>query len=541
MSAGYGAEVPAQVLLVVAVLAAGVVVGRLVSRRTGLPEAAVFVVLGVGAAFVPGVEALRLSPDFVLLVFLPPLIYYAAFFSDLRETVRHLVPVVGQAVGLVVATAFAVAATLLAVFPEVGWAAAIAFGAAVAPPDPVAAGSVLRRFGVPRRMVTVLEAEGLVNDGVALTLFAVAVGAVGAATTTGEVGLALLIEVGGGIGFGLVVGIVAAAVRRRIRDIAVQVLLSLLVPYLAFVPAQQAHASGVLATVTAAVWLGVRGRGLVEPTVRLHAETFWRVLNTLLVALLFVLLGVQVPTVFRAIEGQAVWPVVGAAVAVTVVVVVVRLAWVMGAAPLVSLLRVREEFIGGMPWRERLALGWCGPRGAVSLAVILSLPLTTPDGAPFPQRDLLVFLTVVVVLVTLVGQTLPLGLLLRALRLRPSLRERTESARARQAAVDAALRELDGVAEREEPVPPGVDELRQVLELRRDHLRDRLDESADDRGDGSGGDRSFDVRDLRLRLIEVERAALRRMHDEGEIGRATMVEISQELDLDETQLRNRRH
>jgi len=359
--------VPAQVLLVVAVLAAGVVVGRLVSRRTGLPEAAVFVVLGVGAAFVPGVEA-----------------------------------------------------------------------------------------------------------------------------------------------------------GRRIRDIAVQVLLSLLVPYLAFVPAQQVHASGVLATVTAAVWLGVRGRGLVEPTVRLHAETFWRVLNTLLVALLFVLLGVQVPTVFRAVEGQAVWPVVGAAVAVTVVVVVVRLAWVMGAAPLVSLLRVREEFVGGMPWRERLPPRRGGPPGA-----------PPPPGLPS--------LTVVVVLVTLVGQTLPPGLLLRALRLRPSSRERTESARARQAAVDAALRELDGVAEREEPVPPGVDELRQVLELRRDHLRDRLDESADDRGDGSGGDRSFDVRDLRLRLIEVERAALRRMHDEGEIGRATMVEISQELDLDETQLGNRRH
>ncbi|GEL23441.1 Na+/H+ antiporter [Pseudonocardia sulfidoxydans NBRC 16205] len=532
---------PAQVLLVVAVLAAGVVVGRLVSRRTGLPEAAVFVLLGVGAAFVPGVEALRLSPDFVLLVFLPPLIYYAAFFSDLRETVRHLVPVVGQAVGLVVATAFAVAATLLAVFPDVGWAAAIAFGAAVAPPDPVAAGSVLRRFGVPRRMATVLEAEGLVNDGVALTLFAVAVGAVGAATTTGEVGLALLVEVGGGIGLGLVVGFVAAAVRRRIRDIAVQVLLSLLVPYLAFVPAQQVHASGVLATVTAAVWLGVRGRGLVEPTVRLHAETFWRVPNTLLVALLFVLLGVQVPTVFRGIEGQAVRPVVGAAVAVTVVVVVVRLAWVLGAAPLVSLLPVREEAVGQMPWRERLAVGWCGPRGAVSLAVVLSLPLTTPDGAPFPRRDLLVFLTVVVVLVTLVGQTLPLALLLRALDLRPGARERTESVRARQAAVDAALRELDGVAEREEPVPPGVDELRQVLELRRDHLRDRLDGSGDGDRDGLRSGGSFDVRALRLRLIEVERAALRRMHDEGEIGRETVVEISRELDLDEAQLRQRRH
>ncbi|GAA4693364.1 Na+/H+ antiporter [Pseudonocardia yuanmonensis] len=545
---------PTQVLLVVVVLAAGVVLGRLVSRRTGLPDAAVYVLLGVAAAFIPGVAEVRLSPDLVLLLFLPPLIYYAAFFSDPRETANHLVPVVGQAVGLVVVTAVAVGGTLLLVFPDVGWAAAIAFGAAVAPPDPVAAGSVLQRLGAPRRLVTVLESEGLVNDGVALTLFAVAIGAVGASTSAGEIGLKLLIEVGGGIALGLVVGIVSAALRRYVRDTASHVLLSLVTPYLAFVPAQELHASGVLATVTAAVWLGVRGRGLVEPTVRLHSETFWSVLNTLLVALLFVLLGIQVPTVFREIGAYPWQALLLAALAVSVAAIVVRLAWVMAVPPLGQLLPIRQDPASHMPWRERLALGWCGPRGAVSLAVALSIPLTAVGGAPFPRRDLLLFLTVVVVLVTLVGQTVPLPWLLRVLRLRPDERERTEGLRARRAAVDAALRELDEVAEQDEPGPAGVEELRQVLELRRDHLRDQLEASRRaHQGDGDGAGRNGDGRAghdrnaegptdtsaLRLRLLKVERETLRRLQSRGEISRPTMVAISQELDLDETQLRRR--
>ncbi|MCF7551767.1 Na+/H+ antiporter [Pseudonocardia sp. WMMC193] len=521
---------PTQVLLIVVVLAAGVVVGRLVSASTGLPDAAVYVLLGVAAAFVPGVDQVRLSPDLVLLLFLPPLIYFAGFFTDPREGLRHLVPIVGQSVGLVVATAACVAAALLWVVPDLGWAAAIAFGAAVAPPDPVAAGAVLERVGAPRRLVTVLESEGLVNDGVALTLFAVAVAAVGASTSAGEIGLTLLLEVGGGIGFGLVVGVLAGLLRRRVRDTASHVLLSLLTPYLAFVPAQEVHASGVLATVTAAVWLGVRGRGLVEPTVRLHSETFWRVLNTLLVAVLFVLLGVQVPELVRAVGDYSVWLLVAAAVAVVLVAVVVRLGWVMGATPLSGLVTGGRDPAADMPWRERLLVGWCGPRGAVSLAVILSLPAVGADGLEFPHRDLLQFLTVVVVLATLVGQTVPLPWLVRRLRLGPSPTERTEAMRARRVAVEAALRELDGIEQREEPTA-GVDELRQVLQLRRDDLHGRAD---------SAGESRTDVADLRLRLVEVERAALRELHERGEISRRTVVALSQDLDLDETQVRRRR-
>ena len=499
---------PVEVFAVAMVVAVGLLVGRLVANRTGLPEAAVYVVVGVVAGLLPGVSQVRLSPDLVLLLFLPPLIHYAAFYSDPRESLRNLVAVLGQAVGLVVATAAAVAGVLLVIVPDLGWAAALAFGAAVAPPDPVAAGTVLQRLGAPRRLITVLETEGLLNDGVALTLFAVAVGAVGAKLTTGDVLLQLGVEVVGGIGFGLVVGVVATALRRRLRDMPSHVVLSLATPYVAFVPAQAVHASGVLATVTAAVWLGVRGRGLVEPTVRLASETFWRVLNALLVGVLFVLLGVQVPAIVSDIE-YPVWLLAAATAAVVVAAVGVRIAWVLLVAPALQRLPVREEIAAGMTRQERVVLAWCGPRGAVSLAVALSIPLVTATGQPFPHRDLLVFLTVAVVLATIVGQTVTLPALLRRLGLRPDEQEMSESVRARLAAVEAALRELDEIAstEADGPDQPQVQALRQVLELRQNHLRDLL--GADTAG-------ASDVSDLRLRLLDVERKTLRGLHDRGE-------------------------
>lgn len=515
-----------------AVVAVAVLLGRLLTARLGVPDAAAYVVFGVAVGLLPGLPTVQLTPDVVLLLFLPPLIYFAAFFSDPRETAANFVPVIGQSVGLVLATAAAAAGTLLLIFPDVGWAAAIAFGAAIAPPDPVAATTVLQRLGVPRRLVTVLEGEGLVNDGVALTLFALAVEAVGSKPTGADVAIRVVVEVGGGIGIGLVVGIAVLWLRKLIRDTPSQIVLSLATPYVAFLPASHVHASGVLATVTAAAWLSTRGRGLFAPTSRLQTETFWRVLNQLLVALLFVLLGVQVPGIVAVVGEYPIGTLLLAAAALVAVAVTVRLAWMFILPPLMARLHVRRAALITMPRRERVAMGWCGPRGAVSLAVALSIPVTTATGAPFPRRDLLLFLTVVVVLATLVGQVMTLPLVLRKLKLSPGERERTEGLRARRATVEAALSELDTISAREEPDPRVVDGLRQIFELR----RDRLASQADVESDGSGEVRP-DARDLRLRLLEVERRALRRLYDEGKISGRTRVEVSQDLDLDETQLR----
>ncbi|MBO0876266.1 MAG: Na+/H+ antiporter [Pseudonocardia sp.] len=518
-------------------LAVAILLGRLLSNRVGVPDTAVYVLIGTGAGLLPGLGQVHLSPDVVLLLFLPPLLYYAAFFSDPRETVDHLAPVIGQAFGLVLVTAFAAAATLLAVFPDVGWAAAIAFGAAIAPPDPVATTTVLQRAGAPRRLVTVLEGEGLVNDGVSLSLFSIAVASVGTQQSALMATAGVLIEVGGGIGAGLAIGVAVTWLRGRIRDGLSQVVLSLMTPFLAFVPAHLAHASGVLATVTAAVWLSTRGPGLVAPTARVQTETFWRVLNILLVALLFVLLGMQVPTIVAVVNDYSASTLLLAGSSLVVVTVLVRLAWALFIQPVLVRIPAREEAVVSMPRSERVILGWCGPRGAVSLAVILSVPLATASGAAFPRRDLLLFLTIVVVLATLVGQVVPLPALLRRLRLIPTERERTEQLRARRATVDAALRELDGITAEEEHEPVGAEALRQVFELRRDRLLSLLDLESDGRGDAEAPP---DDQTLRLRLLHAERDALRHLYEHGDITARTRLEISQELDLDETRLRGGR-
>lgn len=545
-----------QIFVVGVALAVAVLGGRLIARRVGVPDAAAYVLIGAAAGLLPGLPRFGLSPDVVLLVFLPPLVYYAAFFSDPRETIRNIGPIIGQSVGLVLVTAVAAAGTLLLIFPSVGWAGALAFGAAIAPPDPVAATSVLHRLGVPRRLVTVLESEGLINDGAALTLFGIALTNVGGTASAAQVLREVVMQVLGGIGFGFVVGIAVAWFRKRTHDPLSQAVWSLVTPYLAFVPVALAHASGVLATVTAAVWLGTRARGVVAPTARLQTETFWRVLNLLLVSFLFVLLGLQVPGIAVAIAEYPMRPLVTTVVAVILVVVVVRMAWAVTAPSVIiwlhrclprpsrsggrwpRLVRPSEDELGALSHPERIALGWCGPRGAVSLAVALSLPLTKPDGSPFASRDLLVFLTVAVVLATLVGQVTPLPAVLRRLQLRPGEQERTEGLRARRVMVDAALREVEDLASADGDNPPALEPMRQMLELRRERLVREVDTPPP--AEPYDEEQPTDHRGLQLRILGAERDALRTLSDRGEISRRTQLALSQELDLDETRLRRGR-
>jgi Na+/H+ antiporter len=523
---------PGAVFMVGVALAVAILVGRVLAHRLGLPETALFVLLGVAASYFPGLPAVHLAPDVVLLLFLPPLIYFAGFFTDPRATKTHIVAIIGQAFGLTLVSIAAAAVALHAILPDLGWAVPIAFGAVIAPPDPVAATSALQRLGAPRRLVTILEGEGLVNDGVALTVFGLAIEAAGAPFSFGHAVVRTLVTVLGGIGYGLVVGIAVGALRKRVRDTGSQVVLSLLTPYLAFVPADRLHLSGVLATVGAAAWLGSRGRGLFAPTSRLETESFWRVLNLLLVAALFVLLGLQIPAILGAASNYSALILLGAATTLVAATVGIRLVWTMSVPPLIARQRWGDPVVLSMPRSQRLVLGWSGPRGAVSLAIALSLPLTLPDGSPFPRRDLLLFLTVVIVLATLVGQGATLPALLKRLGVVQSERERTERLRARHAAAQAALRELNQLPDQRAETATAR-ALHQVFELRLNRLRTQLDPDADgvaDRADSNA---------LRLRLIDAQRAAVRSLYDQGDITSAAMVEVSQDLDQEETRLRGR--
>ncbi len=514
------------------VIAAAVLIARALARRLGIPDAVAFVLLGIVASVIPGVPEVRLSADIVLLIFLPPLIFFAGFFSDARMVRANIGTITGLAVALVVVTCVVVAVVLHAIVPALAWAAVLAFGAAVAPPDPVAATSVMDRYGVPRRVVTIIEGEGLINDGISLTLFSLAIEGVGKKITIADGLLRGLEAIGGGLAFGLVVGVLVTKLRTHIRDMGSQIVLSLLTPYLAYIPAEWFHGSGVLATLATAGWLGTKGRGLFQPTSRVQTETFWRTLNFLLEATLFVLLGLQVPALVKGVADYPVGIVVGASFAVVGASIGTRLLWQLVFPPLVAKVRRTDE-VATLPLRERMLIGWSGMRGAVSLAIALSIPLTLPNGDPFPGRALLVFLTTVVILTTLVGQGSSLPLVIRKLGVAASAEERAQGLVGRSQAAEAALKEISDLVNDGEISEDAAGAVRPLYEARLDRLRERID------GDGDLPESSEEVHRLRLRLLGKQREAVHRLYSKDQITGDVLQEVSHELDLEEARLRRR--
>lgn len=436
-------ELALALLAVIAVLAA-------IGRRAGLPDPIVFALGGLALAIVPGLPRVALPPSLVLAVFLPLLIFAAAqdtSWAELRQDAR---PILLLAVGLVLVTMLAVAVVAHALAPELSWATAFTLGAIVAPPDAVAAKAIADTLHLPRRLVAILEGEGLVNDATALVAFQVASGAAIAGTALAPASAVLHVAyaAAAGIAIGLAVGWIGHHVLSRVGDAAVENTVTLLLPFAAFLPAEQVHASGVLAVLALALYLS--RFSVLGPTAasRLQGRVLWDMINFLLTGLSFVLVGLQLRP---AVQGLSDRPAgVITAIAVCLTVILVRPAWVFGTAWLSHSVRhVLSETVPSPRPRPRVlaVLSWAGMRGVVSLAVALSLPHVTADGRPFPGRDLIVFATFVVVLATLVGQGLTLPALIRQLGV-GAVAGRVEgqelSAELRMAR--AALKRLDVVA-----------------------------------------------------------------------------------------------
>ncbi len=507
-------------LIIGALVIAGVVVlARGLSARLKLPDAILLVLLGIGAGFLPGMPHVEVPADVVLFGFLPPLVYNSAFFSSPREVRAVAVPIITLAFGLTAFTTAAIAATAEGMLPGLGWTAALAFGAAVAPTDAVAATSVLQRLGAAPQLVTILEGESLINDGVALTIFGLATEAMTHPFTIGHGVLRALQVVVGGIGYGVVLAYVARRVRRRVRDPSSQIVLTLALPYLAYLPAESAGASGVLATVTVGFLLGIRPEGQLQPAVRLSGQMFWRVLVFLLESALFVLLGLQIRTIVDATHGRSWTTIAGAAVAVVLVAVAVRAVWEMLISPLVRRLpgRHRDRPQPNVP--ERLVLGLSGLRGAISLAIALSLPEETG-----PDRPVLIVLAAIVVVATLVGQAPLLPVLLRRFGLVETGRRRQELMEARKAVSEAAMGRIDELAEDDRIDERTAQALRQPLELRLERLRAWLDED-------SSPDDLPDLRGLQKELVQVQRDKLNDLYHKGRISDATVRAVGQELTI----------
>jgi monovalent cation/hydrogen antiporter len=513
-------------LFTLAVAIAGVmIVGRAIAHRLEVPDAIVLVVLGVLAGLIPHVPQVDLPPDIVLLLFLPPLVYNAAFLSAPRESRENVIPITGLAFGATAATILGVGWVTRLVLPGLSWAPALAFAAAVAPTDAVAATSVLTRLGAPQRVVTILESESLINDGVALTVFGLAVEAMAHPFTFAH-GAARLAEVVlGGIGYGLVVAVVIGRVRRHVHDPGSQILLSLITPFVAYIPAEELNVSGVLATVVAGAYLGTRTDGLIQPASRVTGTMFWRTLVFLLESALFVLLGLELRSLADHLPSvQTVPRLAGASALVVATVIVIRLAWELLISPLARFLPGPHPAFVRNPWRQRVVIGWAGMRGAISLAIVLTVP-TTLNGAPFGERPTLVFLAAVVVMATLIGQGLTLAPLLRALGLAQSERHLRAEASARAKVTEAGLARLDELAETGEVDEDTANVYRQLLEMRLDRVRVALgDASEDDVVDTAG---------LSRELVRAERDKLAEMYRLGEISDEIRRSISRTLDLQE--------
>ncbi len=455
-----------------------------------VPYPIVLVVGGLVLGFVPGVPRAVLQPDLVLVLFLPPLLYQAAFFSSPRDLRADTRAITLLAVGLVLATMGAVAATAHALVGGLPWAAAFALGAIVSPTDPLAATAIARRLGVPRRLVTVLEGESLVNDASALVAYRLAVGAVVAGSfTLWEAGVRFVVGAVGGVAIGLVVGWVIAEARRRIDDPVVEIVLSVVTGYAAYLPADRLGVSGVLAAVTAGLYVGWRAPKLASPSTRLLGFSFWEVLVYLLNAVLFVLVGLQLHPILGGVTGHSAAVLLEQAALVSAVVIAVRVGWGFTVPYLIRALDRRPSQVARQAGpRQRLVVGWSGMRGAVSLAAALALPLETRTGQAFPQRNLIIFVTFGVILATLVVQGLTLPALIRRLGVRD-----------------------DGGEAR--------------LKARAGYLAD----------DGYQ-DRSLAYQRLVRELLEAQRREIVLLRNQGEISNDVMHRIERDLDLEDSRL-----
>src|SRR3989440_4109330 len=352
----------------------------------------IFLVLGgLALGFIPGIPTLQLPLDVVLIAVLPPLLYASAFFTSLRDLRANARPIGMLAIGLVIATMTVVAVVAHAAVDSMSWSAAFVLGAVVSPTDPIAATAIMRRLGVPRRIVTVVEGEALVNDGTALVLYRVAVtAAVSGAFSFWNASWHFLWSVVGGVGIGLVVGFLVASLRRRLDNPPVEVTIALMTGYLAFIPANAADASGVLAVVTAGIYLGWRTPELTSVQTRLQGVAVFEILTFVINALVFALVGLQLSGILDALTGHSGGSLMWWGLLITGAVVVSRLIWgpVLMYLPKVLFPRLRHGPIrAGNP----VVVAWSGMRGAVSLAAALAIPLTTDAGLPIPERYLIIF------------------------------------------------------------------------------------------------------------------------------------------------------
>jgi Na+/H+ antiporter len=510
-------ELVLALMAVVAALAA-------VARRIGIPYPLLMVVGGTAIGLIPGLPHIELEPDLVFLLFLPPLLYVAASSTSIRDIRTNTRPIALLAIGLVLATVAAVAVVVHLAVPSISWPIAFALGAIVAPPDAIAATAVLQRVGAPKRIVTILEGESLMNDATALVAYRIAlIAAATGAFSFVEAGGRFIAVATGGVLLGLAVGFAVTELRRRLTDTPVSITVSLLAPYAAYLPAEQLGVSGVLAAVTAGLYVGQHASRTLSSEARVAGAAVWQMVVFILNGLVFTLVGLQLPSIVAGLGNIPTATLLGLGGLVSLTVIVTRFAWVFPGTYLPRLLspalRRRDP---NPPWQWVVVLGWAGMRGAVSLAAALALP------HELPERPLLIFVTYCVIATTLIGQGLTLPFVIRGLGVTVSDDTEHEEAHARAETAEAALARLADLR----PGWSDHGELLDSLQARYSHQATH----AQEHHEGAVGEPEEELiahRRIRRELIQAEREAALDLHSRGAISDEVRRRIERDLDLEE--------
>ena len=538
-----------ELILLLLAVSAGL---RLIAERLAVPYAAVLVVGGLLLALVPGLPQVTLPPDVLFLIFIPPLLYSGAIAYPLRDFRREFGPILRLSVVMVLVSTAAVAAVAHALHPSFTWAAAIALGAIISPPDPVAILSIMRSLRMPREIVSILEGEGLLNDATALVTYRLAVAAaVTGAFSPSQAALQFLLGGGGGIAIGVLIGVIVARVHRVTRRVPVVAnTVSLLTPFASYLLADHLGTSGVLAVVATGLYAARTVPKVIGAETRVQIYGTWTVVTFILESLVFILVGLELPNITRALDRLPLSTLLGEAAVVSLCVVLVRIAWVM---PSTYIFRIFFRWLRGghepLPaWRSVLFIAWAGLRGGDSLVLALSLPLLTASGARFPAREQIIFITFCVIFITLVLQGTTLASVARLLGIGADEEEAAEDAHARLAAAEAGLRILDepGIASSQYP-----EVVRYLRQRHRQRARRWAAREAEPH-DGESADvahehftvapsheaaaidelRAEEYRRVRSAMLGAEQRAIAELRDNGVIADDVMRRIQRDLDLE---------
>jgi Na+/H+ antiporter len=522
--------------LVLLLLLLFVVIFAVLAQKLKIPYPIVLLIAGLLLSFLPGVPSIRLNPDVIFLVVLPPLLYSAAWLTSWREFRFNLVSICMLAFGLVGFTVFGVARAAHWIFPGFDWKLGLVLGAVVATTDAIAATSIAKRVGLPQRIVDILEGESLVNDATGLLAleFGVAMVVQGQTPTLASGVFRLIYLMAIGIGVGLVIALIVEQLHRHLDDGPIEVLITIMVPYAAYLAAEAANASGVLAVVACGLYLSRRSTHLFSPEVRLQAFGFWNSFTFALNGLVFVLIGLQLPFVMAGIREYRLPSLLLYGALFSALLIALRLVWIYPGAYVSNLIR-RRVFHQNEPRpsaRAIFVVGWTGMRGVIALAAAVSLPEVLANGSPFPQRNLIIFLTFSVILVTLVLQGLTLPPLIRALGLATAGGPNTEEREARRLMLEAALKHLEEkrTADESRELAAAYDDLDM-------HYRRRLafsqEGTTEDGIDAADHARAID---LSRQLLRVERQTAVHLRNQGNINDEVLRQLERELDLSETRL-----